>query len=315
MTAVNSTTIKHKAAELGLTKVGIVPAVALVEEGQRLQEWIARGFPGQLEYMIRDPEKRSDPRLLMPSARSVICVALNYYNPEAHPDSPETGKVSKYAWGDDYHEVLKARLQALAKWIRETDPSIETKACVDTAPVMEKAWAVRAGLGWLGKHTNLITRDHGSWLFLGVLLVSIDLEYESRIETDHCGKCTACIDACPTQAIVEPYQLDASRCISYGTIEVKDDTIPAEIASNLDGWVFGCDVCQDVCPWNRFSKPSSEPAFNPRPGIAALNLEHISTMSQEEFSSRFRLSPVKRAKLKGLKRNAAALQNARKQGV
>jgi epoxyqueuosine reductase len=296
--------IKHQARELGFQKIGIVPATALTEEGARLHEWLAQNLHGTMHYLARAPEKRSDPRLLLPSAQSVICVALNYYRPEPQP---ETAKVSRYAWGDDYHDVLQEKLKALRDWMLEQVPDLETKICVDTAPVMDKAWAVRAGIGWLGKHTNVITREFGSWVFLGEMLVSRELEYDSFIEKDHCGKCTACLDACPTQAIIAPYQLDAARCISYGTIELRSDELPEAMREKLEGWVYGCDICQDVCPWSRFAKPTAEPRFTPRPGITELQLQELATMSQEEFSARFRGSAIKRAKVAGLRRNAQAL--------
>lgn len=307
--------IKHQALALGFDKAGIVPAEALTEEGARLSEWVAQGFHGQMKYMEpgykdRDPQQRSDPRLLMASAKSVVCVALNYFQPEKHVDSPEVGKVSRYAWGDDYHDVLRDKLKALLAWIKEQLPEVEGKICVDTSPMMDKAWAVRAGIGWLGKHTNVITKEFGSWVFLGELLLSVELEYDGFIEPDHCGKCTACIDACPTTAIIAPYQLDATRCISYGTIELREPELPEPIKSNLEGWVFGCDICQDVCPWTRFSKQSGEERFTPREGIVEPKLQELIEISQEEFSSRFRKSPIKRTKLAGLKRNAKAAERA-----
>jgi len=257
-----------------------------------------------MEYMARDPEQRADPRLLLPSARSVVCVALNYYRPEPHSSDPSIGKISRYAWGDDYHEVLRDKLKSLLTWIRESEPEVEGRICVDSAPMMDKAWAVRAGFGWIGKHTNLITKEMGSWVFLGELLLSIELEYDSLIEPDHCGKCTACIDACPTGAIVAPYRLDARRCISYATIELRDETLPEPVASELDNWIFGCDICQDVCPWTRFSKETTEERFAPRPQLITPELNRLAEMTQDEFSTLFRKSAVKRTKLSGMRRNA-----------
>src|SRR5882672_10721531 len=211
--------IKLEARRIGFDKVGAAPACALTEEGAMLGEWLARGFHGRMSYMARDPQRRADPRLLLPSAKSVVSVALNYFRPEKHGDAPETGKISRYAWGDDYHDVLRDKLKSLLEWIRDRAPGVEGqvegKICVDSAPMMDKVWAARAGLGWIGKHTNLITKEFGSWIFLGELLLSVELDYDSLVEPDHCGKCRACIDACPTQAIIEPYQLDATRCISY----------------------------------------------------------------------------------------------------
>ena len=307
-----SETIKRYALELGFTKIGIVPVAALSEEGQRLREWIARGFHGRMDYMARQPQQRSDPALLMPSAKSVICVALNYFRPEKHIDDISTGKISRYAWGDDYHDVLRDKLKTLLAWIVDQSPGVEGKICVDSAPMMDKAWAVRAGLGWIGKHTNLITKEYGSWVFLGELLLSIELEYDELIEPDHCGKCTACIDACPTGAIFAPYRLDATRCISYGTIELRDPQLPETIADNLENWVFGCDICQDVCPWSRFSKQTSEERFAPREGLIAPDLYDLAAMTQEEFSTRFRKSAIKRTKLAGLQRNANAAMKEKK---
>jgi epoxyqueuosine reductase len=308
----SAATIKDQARALGFDKAGVVPATVLTEEGAKLREWLARGFHGQMAYMALNPDQRSDPRLLLPSAKSVVCVALNYFQPDKHVDDPEVGKISRYAWGDDYHDVLRDKLKSLLEWIREREPGVEGKVCVDTSPMMDKAWAARAGLGWIGKHTNLITKEFGSWVFLGELLLSLELDYDSLIEPDHCGKCVACIEACPTGAIIAPYQLDATRCISYGTIELREAELPEPIRSNLENWVFGCDICQDVCPWSRFSKQTEEERFAPRPGLVEPKLEELIEMSQEEFSTRFRKSAIKRAKLAGLQRNAkAASKNAK----
>ena len=261
--------------------------------------------------MARAPEQRADPRLLLPSAKSVIAVALNYFRPEKHLEDPERGKISRYAWGDDYHDVLRDKLKTLLAWIKERVPEAEGKICVDSSPMMDKAWAVRAGLGWIGKHTNVITKEYGSWIFLGELLLSLELDYDSYIEPDHCGTCTACLDACPTGALIAPYQIDAQRCISYGTIELRAEELPEPIESNLEGWIFGCDICQDVCPWSRFSKPTAEARFEPRPEIIAPHLDQIVDLTEEEFAARFRRNPVKRAKLAGLRRNARAAKNNR----
>ena len=303
--------IKLESRRLGFDKVGVAPADALTEEGARLGLWLARGFHGRMSYMARDPQRRADPRLLLPSAKSVVSVALNYFRPEKRADAPEAGKISRYAWGDDYHDVLRDKLKSLLEWIRERAPEVEGKICVDSAPMMDKVWAARAGLGWIGKHTNLITKEFGSWVFLGALLISIELDYDSLVEPDHCGKCRACIDACPTQAIIAPYQLDATRCVSYGTIELREAELPEPIKSNLEGWVFGCDICQDVCPWSRFSKETSEERFEPREGVIEPKLLEMIEMSQEEFSNRFRKSAIKRTKLAGLQRNARAALNER----
>ena len=309
--ALQSDEIKAQARALGFEKVGIVPAVALTAEGDSLREWLARNFHGKMDYMARAPEQRADPRLLMPSAKSVVAVALNYFRPEKHSEDPERGKISRYAWGDDYHDVLRDKLKMLLAWIKERAPEAEGKICVDSSPMMDKAWAVRAGFGWIGKHTNVITKEYGSWIFLGELLLSLELDYDSYIEPDHCGTCTACLEACPTGALIAPYQIDAQRCISYGTIELRDENLPEPIESNLEGWIFGCDICQDVCPWSRFSKPTEEARFEPRPEIVAPHLDQIADLTPAEFSARFRRNPVKRAKLAGLRRNARAAKKKR----
>ncbi|HVG33043.1 MAG TPA: tRNA epoxyqueuosine(34) reductase QueG [Pyrinomonadaceae bacterium] len=299
--------IKERAHIEGFQKVGIVRAEALQPEALRLREWLDRGFHGQMQWMARDPAKRADPRILFPQARSMVVVALNYYTPHEHARDASTGKISRYAWGDDYHEVVGEKLRSLLAWIREQWPEVEGKACVDIQPVMDKAWAVRAGLGWIGKHSNLITREYGSWVFLGELLLSLELEYDTEQVEDHCGSCTLCLEMCPTQAITEPYVVDSNKCISYATIELREAEIPEEVARNLDGWLYGCDVCQDVCPWNRFEQPSTETRFEPREGNVSSDLESILKLTQESYSERFRRSPIKRAKLAGLQRNARAL--------
>ena len=302
-----STRIKERARELGFHKVGIVPASALTQEGARLSEWLKQGLHGEMRWMERDPEQRTDPCLLFPEARSVIVVALNYYTPNRHEDDRATGKISRYAWGDDYHDVVGEKLKMLLAWIKEEWPEAEGKTCVDIQPVMDKAWAVRAGLGWIGKHSNLITKDYGSWVFLGELLLNLELEYDYAGVEDHCGSCTLCIEACPTGAIREPYVVDSNRCISYATIELRQPEIPLEISANMQGWLYGCDICQDVCPWNRFEQPTDEERFEPREGSVNANLPEILSMTQEAYSERFHKSAIKRAKLAGLKRNARAL--------
>lgn len=300
--------IKDRAAELGIDKIGVVPASALEQERQLLGEWLARGYHGNMAWMEREPEKRSDPRLLFPGARSVIVAAVNYFTPHEHSNSPGEGKLSRYAWGDDYHEVVVEKLRHLLAWISEECPGTSGKVCVDTSPFMDKAWAVRSGIGWLGKHSNVITKDLGSWVFIGSIILDIELDYDTTLVDDHCGTCTACLDACPTKAIVEPYVVDSRKCISFATIELRDETLPPEIASDLNGWLYGCDICQDVCPWNRFETPAREARFEPRNGDTSLDLDTVISMTHEEYVERFRRSAVKRAKLSGLKRNAAALK-------
>lgn len=299
--------IRSEAKRLGFEKVGFVPAERLNPEGDRYLEWLERGYHGEMGWMARNVEKRVDPAQLMDGARSLVVVAKNYFTPHQHEENASTGKISRYAWGDDYHDVLKKRLFALLEWIEREFPGVSAKVCVDTAPILEKAWAVRAGIGWLGKHTNVITTDYGSWVFLGEIVLDIELEYDEMTVEDHCGTCTACLDACPTNAIVEPYLVDSNLCISHATIELRDEKLPPEIVENLDGWLYGCDICQDVCPWNRFEEKTDDPAFEPRPGNVSPELESVLEMTREEYVERFRGSAIKRTKLSGLKRNAAAL--------
>jgi len=302
-----STRIKERALELGFHKVGIVPAAPLAPERARLEEWLRRGFHGEMNWMARDAERRTDPRLVMPDARSVVVVALNYFTPHEHDSNPALGKISRYAWGDDYHDVVGGKLKELLAWITEACPGSEGKTCVDIQPLMDKAWAVRAGLGWIGKHANLITRDYGSWVFIGELLLNLELQYDTVEVEDHCGTCTLCIEACPTDAITEAYVVDSNRCISYATIELRAPEIPAPVAANLDGWLYGCDICQDVCPWNRFEQPTAEARFEPRAGHLSANLSDLLALTPDEYAARFRRSAIKRAKLTGLQRNARAL--------
>lgn len=309
--------VKQAARDIGFDAVGITSAVPLDEEFAHYNTWLSRGYQGSLGYMD-DRASRHDVRHILPTAQSVIVVARNYYTPHTHDNAStrnnaiaqsqqQDGKISRYAWGDDYHDVLPPMLDKLCEQLKLIAPGSETRRYTDTGPVMEKAWAARAGLGWQGKHTNVLRRDIGSWFFLGLVITSIPLESD-EVMADHCGTCTACIQACPTHAIVEPYVMDASKCLSHWTIEVKPDVeIPADIAVDMDGWLFGCDVCQDVCPWNRFSTPTDEARFEPRLGQTFLPLQSIVNLQPDEFAGRFRKSPVKRTKLAGLKRNARAM--------
>ncbi len=287
--------------------MSIVRADVLEHERERLQEWLERGLQGEMHWMKRDPIKRTDPRLVLPSARSVVVVALNYYTPHQHTNDALTGKISRYSWGDDYHDVVGEKLKSLLAWIEEQWPEAEGKACVDIQPMMDKAWAVRAGLGWIGKHSNLITREYGSWVFLGELLLNLELEYDTEQVEDHCGSCTLCLEACPTDAIIEPYVVDSNRCLSYATIELRAPAIPETIAPNLKGWLYGCDICQDVCPWNRFEQPTADARFEPREDNVNPSLSDILKLTPETYAERFRRSAIKRAKLSGLQRNARAL--------
>ncbi len=302
--------IKKLALDSGFQKVGIVRAEPFDAERVRLDEWLARGYHAQMSWMSREPERRSDPRELFPDARSVVVVALNYYTPDRHVHSPETGKVSRYAWGDDYHEIVGAKLRSLLELLQQEVPGTKGKVCVDIQPMMDKAWAVRAGIGWLGKHTNVITQEFGSWVFIGELLLNLELDYDLEMIADHCGTCTLCIDACPTQAITEAYVVDSNNCISYATIELGNAQIPATVAEHLEGWLYGCDICQDVCPWNRFEDVTVEEAFRPRPGFVNANLDEILGLEHKQYVEKFRGSAMKRAKLSGLKRNARTLLKA-----
>lgn len=302
--------IKQRALFEGFNKVGIVGADSLADEGRRLKEWLARGHHGEMRWMARDVHKRIDPHEIFPQARSVVVVALNYFTPHRHQQSPDTGKVSRYAWGDDYHDVVKEKLLSLLAWIKEQEPRAEGKVCIDIQPTMDKAWAVRAGLGWLGKHSNVITPEYGSWVFIGELLLNLDLDHDTERIEDHCGTCTLCIDACPTAAITEPYVVDSNKCISYATIELRAPELPEEM--DLAGWLYGCDVCQDVCPWNRFEQETSETRFAPREGNVDVELSEIMELTPERYAARYRGSAMKRAKLAGLQRNALSLVNPEK---
>jgi epoxyqueuosine reductase len=299
--------IRERAAHEGFDKVAIVPAKVLYSERFHLKRWVELGYQGNMSWMNRDPELRTDPARLFPAARSVVVVAKNYYTSANHTDDPTTGKVSRYAWGDDYHEVVGDKLRSLLAWIKNEVPGAEGKACVDIQPIMDKAWAVRAGIGWLGKHTNVITPEYGSWVFIGELLLNLDLKCDDQPIEDHCGSCTLCIDACPTQAITEPYVLDSNKCISYATIELREPEMPTEIGDKLEGWLYGCDICQDVCPWNRFAQGTTEERFQPRAGNVNPSLSEVLELTPETYAERYRHSAMKRAKLSGLQRNARTL--------
>jgi len=300
--------IKAKASELGFAKAAITAAVPLDAEAEHLKDWLALGYNGTMAWMETNIEKRTDPRILFPGARSIIVVAHNYYTNHKHTVDNEKGKISRYAWGDDYHDILREKLKELLAWIKEKDPTAEGKICIDTSPMMDKAWAVRSGLGWLGKHSNVITTEIGSWIFIGSLILNIDLDYDAETVDDHCGTCTMCLDACPTSAIIEPYVVDSNKCISYATIELRDEKLPDDITNNLNGWLYGCDICQDVCPWNRFEKQTDEVRFEPRENETSLVLDKMISMTHDEYVQRFRRSAMKRTKLGGLKRNAVAVK-------
>jgi epoxyqueuosine reductase len=305
MDSSTSDKIKNKALEIGFSKIGIARSEISVTEGKRLSDWLQRGFHASMQWMERDVVKRIDPARVLPNAKSIVCVALNYYSSIQHSNDPSVGKISRYAWGDDYHQVMIERLERLFEFIKSVIPGVNGKSYVDTGPVMDKAWAVRSGIGWIGKHSNVINPEYGSWLFLGEILLDAELEYDNPM-LDHCGTCTACIDACPTSAIVQPYVVDSNKCISYLTIEHRGE-LPANVISKFQNWVYGCDICQDVCPWNRFQKETMEAVFQPRSKNIAPKLNELAEMDQEEFSKRFTKSPIKRTKLAGLQRNARAL--------
>ncbi len=299
--------IKQKALEIGFHKIGTARAEPLEQEAGHFKNWLDNNFHAEMQWLEREPEKRSDPRLIFAEAKSVIVVALNYFTPHEHEETAEKGKVSRYAWGDDYHDVLKEKLRELLAFIKSIDETADGKICVDTAPVMDKAWAVRAGLGWLGKHSNLITKEYGSWVFLGEILLNLELRYDAEIVENHCGTCTACLDACPTQAIVAPFKVDSRACLSYATIELRSSDFPPEIKEKMNGWLYGCDICQDVCPWNRFEKPTGEARFEPRADNVSSDLDEILSLSPEKYAEKYRRSAMKRTKLSGLQRNARAL--------
>lgn len=278
---------------------GIAKAGFLEQEAPRLEKWLNEGRHGQMQYMENYFDKRLDPTLLVDGAKSVISLLLNYYPEETQIDN--TYKISKYAYGQDYHFVIKSKLKELLHSIQEHIGEVGGRAFVDSAPVLDKAWAAKSGLGWVGKNSNLLSKQVGSFFFIAELIVDIELEYDTPV-TDHCGSCTACLDACPTQAIIEPYVVDGSKCISYFTIELKDN-LPASMKGSFDDWAFGCDVCQDVCPWNRFSKPHREPLFNPHPDLLSMTKKDWEEITEDTFRKVFKNSAVKRTKFEGLKRN------------
>ncbi len=296
--------IKEEAKKLGFFKCGISKADFLEEEARHLDQWLKEKRNGKMAYMENHFDKRLDPRKLVDGCKSVISLLLNYYPQEQQ--NPNAPKISKYAYGKDYHFVIKHKLKELLKSIQEEIGEVGGRCFVDSAPVMDKVWAKKSGLGWVGKHTNLLSKKEGSYFFIAELLLDIELEYDTPV-TDHCGSCTACIDACPTDALTDPYQIDGSKCISYFTIELKE-AIPIEMKGKFQDWAFGCDICQDVCPWNRFSKPHSEPLFNPHSKLLDMTKSDWYDLSEGVFKKVFRDSAVKRTKYEGLKRNLAFIK-------
>ena len=298
--------IKKEAKRLGFLECGIAKAEFLEQEAPRLENWLNKGYLGEMQYMENHFDKRLDPRLLVEGAKSVISLSYNYY-PE-HFQREDSYHISKYAYGQDYHHVIKAKLKELLYSIQEHIGEVNGRAFVDSAPVMERAWAEKAGLGWNGKHSLLIQKQQGSFFFLAELIVDLELEYDAPFTTDHCGECTRCIDACPTEAILPNNTIDGSKCISYFTIELKDN-IPSEFKDSFEDWMFGCDICQDVCPWNRFSKSHSEPLFQPNKQLLEMSKNDWEEITEETFRKVFKKSAVKRTKFSGITRNISFLKD------
>ena len=301
---VTETQIKEKALELGFHGVGIASVDSQDSAVSHLKSWLERGYQADMDWMTNP--KRQDIKTLWPEVRSLICLALNYYTPQQHSQEQNHGKISRYAWGRDYHKVLSKKLKALSQWLESQGEQIQTRYYVDTGPVQDKVWAQRAGIGWIAKNGNLITRNYGSWVFLGEILTNLPLEPDQP-HSAHCGTCSRCLSACPTQAIVSPYVVDANRCIAYHTIENRAVTLPTEIAKNLQGWVAGCDICQDVCPWNqRFAQVTDVEDFQPRPENLSPRLEELANLTIEEWDRRFISSALRRIKPQQWRRNAQA---------
>jgi epoxyqueuosine reductase len=293
--------IKQKALDLGFSFCGISKADFLKEEAKNLENWLSNSYNGKMDYMNNHFDKRLDPRLLVDDAKSVVSLLLNYYPTEIQYADAEV-KISKYAYGEDYHYVIKDKLKDLLDFIQSEIGEVGGRVFVDSAPVMDKVWAKKGGLGWIGKNSNLIHPKHGSFFFIAELILDLELSPDGPIK-DYCGTCTRCIEACPTDAIIEPYVVDGSKCISYLTIELKDAILPNEFKGKMDNWMFGCDICQDVCPWNRFSKPHVEPKFNPHDQLLKMSKADWKDLSEDIFRELFKNSAVKRTKISGLKRN------------
>ena len=308
--------IKLWSAELGFSHIGIAKAEFLEAEAAKVEEWLKRGYHGEMKYMENHFDMRLDPRKLVPGAKSVISLTYNYFTTKQQTLQPplyqeglrgmqsseSSLKISKYAYGEDYHFVVKDKLKILMERLKEEVGEIHGRVFVDSAPVLERAWAARSGIGWIGKHSLLINKTQGSFFFLAEIILDVELDYDSPFKTDHCGTCTACIDACPTDAIVENKVVDGSKCISYFTIELKDQ-IPSDYKNKFDDWMFGCDICQDICPWNRFAKPHNEPKFEPNEKLLSMRRKEWKEITEEVFNELFQKSPVQRTKFEGLKRN------------
>lgn len=298
--------VKQLASDLGFNFCGIARATKLDDDARRLEFWLNNGMQGNMHYMERYFDQRIDPCQLVPGAKSVITLLLNYFPTDKQNDG--TPKISKYAYGKDYHEVIRGKLNKLIELIKINLGEIHGRGFVDSAPVLERTWAQRSGLGWIGKNGNLINKENGSFFFIATLITDLDLEPDEPFAKDYCGTCSRCIDACPTDAILPGKVIDGSKCISYFTIELKDMLIPSEMKGKFENWAFGCDICQDVCPWNRFSKPTNEIEFTPLPEILNISTKEWEAMTEEKFKSIFRHSPLSRSKLKGIQRNLKFLQ-------
>ena len=293
--------LKAKAIELGFTSVGVSKAAELTKESSRLEKWLKAGMHGEMKYMEGHFEKRLDPRKLVPGTKSVVSLLFNYHNPDLPIGGEGTPRISQYAYGKDYHHVIKWKLKELLKFLRKEWGQVEGRVFVDSAPVLERAWAEKSGLGWVGKHSLLISKKRGSYFFLAEIMLDVELEEDTPV-LDYCGDCTKCIDACPTDAIIKPYVVDGSKCISYFTIELKG-AIPEPMVGKLGDWVFGCDICQEVCPWNRHSERHQEPEFSNHPELLEMSQDDWLDLTEEVFENTFKDSPIKRTGFKGIKRN------------
>ena len=302
----NTLFVKETAAGSGFDFCGIARAQRLDKDAERLENWLNRGMQGHMQYMEKYFEMRVDPTRLVPGARSVITLLKNYYPSDRQ--QPGRPRIASYAYGKDYHEVIRGQLNVLTERLAEKLGQFHGRGFVDSAPVLERTWAQRSGLGWVGKNGNLINKSSGFFYFIATLVTDLELVYDDPFAKDYCGSCTRCIDACPTETILPDKVVDGSKCISYFTIELKDMLIPGEMKGKFDNWLFGCDTCQDVCPWNRFSKPHTEPAFNPLPGLLNLDTREWEEMTEEGFRELFKDSPIRRSKFKGIQRNLKFLQ-------
>ncbi len=302
--------ITEKARKAGFHDIGFAEARPMSNEMKYYREWVYRGMNAQMHYLDKNYDKKEDVRLVLPGARTVIALAMKYNTQYCYPEDykeKKLGLISRYAWGSDYHDIIGKKMKAMLRELKELYPGEEFKSYVDTGPTMDKQWAVRAGIGWQGKNGNILSRKHGSYFFIGLIITTVKVKPDEKVK-DYCGKCTACMDSCPTGAIVQPKVVNAGRCLSYWTIEAKPEVeIPPDIALNADNRIFGCDICQEVCPWNSKPEYSDEPLFEPRGGEIFFTKEKIDGMTEGEFHARFRKSPVKRTKLTGLRRNANAI--------